>query len=57
MSSKGFRITISIMTVVIAVLIFLNIQEDNRKTWDTCYPMANVNITWRQTFHSGAWSE
>lgn len=57
MSSKGFRITISIMAVVIAVLIFLNIQEDNRKTWDTCYPMANVNITWRQTFHSGAWSE
>ena len=23
----------------------------------TTYPMANANISWEQTFHSGAWSE
>lgn len=24
---------------------------------DVSYPMTNVNISWEQTFHSGAWSE
>ena len=32
-------------------------QERGKYTPDVSYPMTNVNISWEQTFHSGAWSE
>lgn len=57
MNRKGFGITVSILAVIIGALIFLNIREDNRKTWDVCYEMANAKISWQQTFHGGPWSE
>lgn len=57
MKKRTFVIFISVMAVVLAVLIGINKQEDNRKTWDTCYEMANANVTWLQTYHAGAWNE
>ena len=56
MSGRTFKITFSIMAVVLAALIFLNIMEDNRKTWDVCYDMANAKISWQQTFYPGPWN-
>ena len=56
MKKKTFRIFIGIMAVVLAVLIGLNSKEDQRKDWDTCYEMANANISWQQTYYPGAWN-
>jgi len=56
MGKRAFRITISIMAAVLFALIGMNISLDNEKTWDVCYEMTNTNVTWLQTFHSGAWN-
>lgn len=56
MSKKTFRISIGIMAVVLSALIGMNIALDNEKTWDVSYEMTNTNVTWLQTFHSGAWN-
>ena len=53
MSGKKFRIIIGALAVVIAALVYLNIKEDNRKTWDVCYPMANQRIEWTGAGYSG----
>ena len=57
MSRKSFLITLTALILVIAGMIVLNRQEDSRQTWDTEFPMVNTNVSWRQTFHSGAWSD
>ena len=54
-SRKTFLITMAVLIVVIAVLIVLNIDQYNRQTWDTEHPIVNTNISWKQTFHAGAW--
>lgn len=56
MSKKTFRISIGIMAVVLSALIGMNIALDNEKTRDVSYEMTNTNVTWLQTFHSGAWN-
>lgn len=56
MGKRAFRITISIMAAVLLALIGMNKAIDNEKTWDVCYEMTNTNVTWLQTFHSGAWN-
>ena len=57
MSRKSFLITLAALAVVIAGLIVLNRQEDSRQAWDTVHPMVNTNVSWRQTYRAGAWSE
>ena len=57
MTRKSFLITLAALAVVIAGLIVLNRQEDSRQAWDTVHPMVNTEISWEQTFHSGAWSD
>ena len=56
MSRKTFRISISVIAAVIIALIGMNISLDNEKTWDVCYEMANTKVSWKQTFHPGAWN-
>lgn len=56
MARKTFGITVSILAAVIIALAGLNRMEDNRKTWDVCFEMANAKVSWSQTFHSGTWS-
>lgn len=53
MSGKTFKILISVLAVVISILAWANIEQDNRKDWDVCYPMANQNVEWTGAGYSG----
>lgn len=54
MSRRTFWISMSIMTVVLGMLVFLNIWEAGREPeCDVSYPMANQNITWEGAGHNG----
>lgn len=57
MSRKSFWIALAALAVVITGLVFLNLAEDCRQTWDTEHPMVNTKVSWEQTFHSGSWSD
>lgn len=50
---------IFIITILLAIIIGLvwNMieAEGQPQTWQTSYPMANVNISWEQTHHPGPW--
>ena len=50
---------IFIITILLAIIIGLvwNMieAEEQPQTWQTSYPMANVNISWEQTHHPGPW--
>ena len=50
---------IFIITILLAIIIGLvwNMIEaaEQPQTWQTSYPMANVNISWEQTHHPGPW--
>lgn len=50
---------IFIMAILLAIIIGLvwNMieAEEQPQTWQTSYPMANVNISWEQTHHPGPW--
>ena len=59
---KGQIIFIVLILLAIGIGILWNYMDEQNKVpeWPgevTTYPMANVNISWEQTFHSGAWSE
>ena len=56
MRRKTFGITAGILAAVIIALAGANIALDNRKDWDVCYGMANAKISWKQTYHGGAWN-
>ena len=53
MSGKTFKILISMLVVVIGILVWANIEQDNRKDWDVCYPMANQNVEWTGAGYNG----
>ena len=53
MSGKTFKILISVLAVVIGILVWANIEQDNRKDWDVCYPIANQNVDWTGAGYSG----
>ena len=54
MSRRTFWISMSIMTVVMGMLIFLNIQKDAREdVWSESFQMANQNITWAGAGYNG----
>ena len=58
MKRKHFLTILPVIWAIIIGLMVLNfgsVAED--KTWDTEFPMANVNVTWLQTHHNGAWSD
>lgn len=57
MGKKSFRITLGILTVIIGTLVYMNIQQDNRKDWDVCYEIANRNITWTGAGYSGIYGK
>ena len=57
MTRKSFLITLAALILVITGMVMLNRAEDSRQNWDTVHPMVNTNVSWRQTFHSGAWSD
>ena len=51
MSRRTFWISMSIMTVVLGMLIFLNIWVEREP--DVSYPMVNQNITWEGAGYNG----
>lgn len=54
MSRRTFWISMSIMTVVLGMLIFLNSWEAGREPeCDVSYPMVNQRITWTGAGYSG----
>ena len=47
---------IMILLAIIIGLVWNMIEaEEQTQTWQTSYPMANVNISWEQTHHPGPW--
>ena len=49
---------ICILLAIIIGIIWNVIEEDSRAVKpDMTFPMTNVNISWEQTFHGGAWNE
>lgn len=56
---KGQIIFIALILLAIVIgLVWNELEQTEVQTKpDVSYPMTNVNISWEQTFHSGAWSE
>ena len=56
---KGQIIFIALIMLAVAIgLLWNELEQTEVQTKpDVSYPMTNVNISWEQTFHSGAWSE
>jgi len=47
-----------ILLAIVIGLVWNELEKTEVQTKpDVSYPMTNVNISWEQTFHSGAWSE
>ena len=47
---------VMILLAIIIGLVWNMIEaEEQTQTWQTSYPMANVNISWEQTHHPGPW--
>lgn len=57
--TKGQIIFIVMILLAIVIGLVWNELEQTEVQIkpDVSYPMTNVNISWEQTFHSGAWSE
>ena len=57
--TKGQIIFIALILLAVAIGLLWNTLEQTEVQTkpDVSYPMTNVNISWEQTFHSGAWSE
>lgn len=51
MSRKSFGISMGVMAVVMALLIWMNVMAESRPAWDVVYEMPNAQVSWRQTFH------
>lgn len=57
MTRKQFLVALVIIAALVIGMFVLMEAEENRKTWDTEHPLVNSNISWEQTFYSGAWSD
>ncbi len=58
MSRKTFQITMCFMAVIIGMLIFLNIAEENWEPEpDVVYPMTNQRIVWQGAGYNGIWAK
>ena len=55
MKRKDFLIVMGILAAIITAMVSWGFGTAEEKTWDTCHPMANVNVSWQQTYHSGPW--
>ena len=50
------------VVIILAIIIglmwnYLESSEAEELKPDAVYPMTNVNISWLQTYHGGAWNE
>jgi len=53
------KIVLILLVVILAGVVgwMIGSSAAEEPGWDECYPMANTNISWNQTFHSGGWTE
>ena len=58
---KGEKIVLAVVITALLAMIGAWIaleKAEAQKGWqpEGSYPMVNANISWQQTFHSGAWN-
>lgn len=46
MSRRSFIVALCVLAAVIGALVWLNVQQAQRKTWDVSYAMTNQGIEW-----------
>ena len=53
------RIVLIVLLMILAGFVGWLIGSSNAEepAWDAQYPMANANVSWMQTYHSGGWTE
>ena len=53
------KIVLILLVVILAGVVGWLIGSSNAEepAWDAEFPMANVNVSWKQSFHSGGWLE
>ena len=56
MSRKHFLIALGIILALIIGALVWAFTAEAETTWDACYPIANANVSWGQTFHNGHWN-
>ena len=54
MKRKTFYTMATIIAAAVISLAWLSFGGADEPAWDVCYPMANANISWNQTYHGGA---
>ena len=52
---KKTKILAILLAIIIGIVWNMIEAEEQQQTWQTSYPMANVNISWEQTHHPGPW--
>lgn len=53
MKRKTFYTMATIIAAAVITLAWLSFGGADEPAWDVCYPMANANISWNQTYHGG----
>lgn len=56
MSRKSFRIALTLMAVVIAALVWLNVNVQRGPEWEASYQTANSRIEWTGAGYSGIYA-
>ena len=53
------RIVLILLLMILAGVVgwLIGNSQAEEPAWDVEYPMTNVNVSWLQSHHSGAWSE
>lgn len=57
--ARAIILLIAALIIVGGIAFMLEDAAAQMDSWqpDRVYPMANTNISWEQTFHSGGWTE
>ena len=53
------KILLIVLVVILAGVVgwLIGSSHAEEQAWDVEYPMTNINVSWLQSHHSGAWSE
>ena len=54
MKRKTFYIILAVILATVIALAWWTFGGAEKPAWDTCYPMANANISWGQSHHGGS---
>ena len=53
------RIVLIVLCMILAGVVgwLIGSSHAEEPAWDVEYPMANVNVSWLESYHSGGWLE